>query len=98
MEGDDRTASPHRIYNSISIHSLRMEGDKALEAQKEELEISIHSLRMEGDLRHAQHIPIRGYISIHSLRMEGDLRQPKPSAGSNHFNPLPPHGGRPKKG
>ena len=29
MEGD-RTASPHRIYNSISIHSLRMEGDQPI--------------------------------------------------------------------
>ena len=36
-------------------------------------------------------------ISIHSLRMEGDL-VPHPSIFCRcHFNPLPPHGGRPSQ-
>ena len=34
-------------------------------------------------------------ISIHSLRMEGDFVQFFLFATDGHFNPLPPHGGRP---
>ena len=33
-------------------------------------------------------------ISIHSLRMEGDSILPGDWITRNHFNPLPPHGGR----
>ena len=33
----------------ISIHSLRMEGDRPSEIQMYNIRISIHSLRMEGD-------------------------------------------------
>ena len=33
-------------------------------------------------------------ISIHSLRMEGDLMEAPLFIDSQHFNPLPPHGGR----
>ena len=33
-------------------------------------------------------------ISIHSLRMEGDSNAGKQEKQSEHFNPLPPHGGR----
>ena len=58
---------------SISIHSLRMEGDRfpvrwiaLLPA------ISIHSLRMEGDICDHIRRNLRIGISIHSLRMEGD--------------------------
>ena len=36
-------------------------------------------------------------ISIHSLRMEGDDHSKQIQAIEKHFNPLPPHGGRPKK-
>ena len=34
-------------------------------------------------------------ISIHSLRMEGDCSIDQRSHAVIHFNPLPPHGGRP---
>ena len=37
-------------------------------------------------------------ISIHSLRMEGDYCAVYQVAAGNHFNPLPPHGGRPFSG
>ena len=37
-------------------------------------------------------------ISIHSLRMEGDRDPRCQESGSTHFNPLPPHGGRPGSG
>ena len=35
-------------------------------------------------------------ISIHSLRMEGDQDREAAYGGRSHFNPLPPHGGRPR--
>ncbi len=50
---------------------------------------------MEGDVLTNWRIMGAGDISIHSLRMEGDgtglYRFQK---RCNHFNPLPPHGGR----
>ena len=58
--------------------------------------ISIHSLRMEGDPIYGGNVPPPQIISIHSLRMEGDPgRAFKASVRCYHFNPLPPHGGRP---
>ena len=33
-------------------------------------------------------------ISIHSLRIEGDSRCRNRHCVTEHFNPLPPHGGR----
>ena len=57
---------------SISIHTLRMEGDAFQDALAEGVRISIHTLRMEGDGLTV--IPTVGWadISIHTLRMEGD--------------------------
>ena len=49
---------------------------------------------MEGDQRLGKSPEPRN-ISIHSLRMEGDNRRQQPQAKASHFNPLPPHGGRP---
>ena len=49
---------------------------------------------MEGD---SSHDPISDFladISIHSLRMEGDNDHCSAISITNHFNPLPPHGGR----
>ena len=58
----------------ISIHSLRMEGDRMkLFFQPVINRISIHSLRMEGDMRCSSKPEHLQNISIHSLRMEGDL-------------------------
>ena len=59
------------------------------------LVISIHSLRMEGDATPSA-IRYCSKISIHSLRMEGDQARPARLCPTLHFNPLPPHGGRPK--
>ena len=59
--------------------------------------ISIHSLRVEGDcfgLRDQFSFP----ISIHSLRVEGDAFPAWEVRPSEYFNPLPPCGGRPKRG
>ena len=59
------------------------------------MSISIHSLRMEGDEIVAAVREIPEHISIHSLRMEGDLNSWAGELHRKHFNPLPPHGGRP---
>ena len=56
---------------NISIHSLRMEGDRSRLLLDHVSGISIHSLRMEGDEFRLLLFPDR-FISIHSLRMEGD--------------------------
>ncbi len=58
--------------------------------------ISIHSLRMEGDKLRCVPPCGAGDISIHSLRMEGDWKLTTVSQMPWHFNPLPPHGGRPR--
>ena len=60
--------------------------------------ISIHSLRMEGDSPYFAQIPAEEFISIHSLRMEGDVSIFNFNNSGRHFNPLPPHGGRPFPG
>ena len=85
-----------QLMQTISIHSLRMEGDYLGGDFATCLRvISIHSLRMEGDVQSIW------FTSFFSPQFQSTpsawretLRQPKPSAGSNHFNPLPPHGGR----
>ena len=58
---------------SISIHSLRMEGDFDLSVLTHKHCISIHSLRMEGDGIVKYNTMMDDGISIHSLRMEGDV-------------------------
>ena len=80
---------------SISIHSLRMEGDICNSIWSGFVVISIHSLRMEGDIHRTNH-GRRRIISIHSLRMEGDHLRQADTVHVVYFNPLPPHGGRPR--
>ena len=83
------------VPETISIHSLRMEGDQP-------------SSRLSPGFRDFNPLPPHGgrpllvhingvlfVISIHSLRMEGDCRHRYLKALQIHFNPLPPHGGRP---
>ena len=58
----------------ISIHALRVEGDKkGYVVSGKPGEISIHALRVEGDLLHGPGCP-EYLISIHALRVEGDWR------------------------
>ena len=59
------------LYEEISIHALRMEGDRPGPAAGLRAGISIHALRMEGGQGKAGR-QRRGCISIHALRMEGD--------------------------
>ena len=79
---------------TISIHSLRMEGDRITLKVDCQESISIHSLRMEGDSSNATVGNYLIHISIHSLRMEGDSYVRFSTRRTGHFNPLPPHGGR----
>ena len=59
---------------TISIHSLRVEGDALSELNSFERKyISIHSLRVEGDVDDFIQSIYWLTISIHSLRVEGDL-------------------------
>ena len=83
-----------RLCRSISIHSLRMEGDYIdlgyLCGGVYFNPLPPHGGRPEPNLKLVT-VP----ISIHSLRMEGD--SPIVTNIRNisiHFNPLPPHGGR----
>ena len=78
---------------SISIHSLRVEGDiKNTQTQLKDV-ISIHSLRVEGDLRgvnFARNPPkFQSTPSVWRETTSGGS-----GARSQHFNPLPPCGGR----
>ena len=78
----------------ISIHSLRVEGDKqrCLKLQRP-FSISIHSLRVEGDLLSQG---CRGLArNFNPLPPCGGRPQIRLHRSSqNHFNPLPPCGGR----
>ena len=50
---------------------------------------------MEGDPVRVRDDSLLHFISIHSLRMEGDWSVRAFAPSPVHFNPLPPHGGRP---
>ena len=63
--------APSAQSNPISIHSLRVEGDKIQHTSSPPKRISIHSLRVEGDVFTSSYV-WRSEISIHSLRVEGD--------------------------
>ena len=72
MEGDDRTASPHRIYNSFQ--STPSAWRETLLAFSPETQTSYfnplppHGGRLPGSSQQYKKVK----ISIHSLRMEGD--------------------------
>ena len=72
MEGDN--VHYYEFSNkSISIHSLRVEGDHVIYIIRHQNNcISIHSLRVEGD-RVGVLLCLVDAISIHSLRVEGDI-------------------------
>ena len=88
---ETRRRNHQQLRRSISIHSLRMEGDLTIMYFVSKMEISIHSLRMEGDLiitGRASTIPIfqstpsawRETNTIVITRQEDILFQSTPSA------------------
>ena len=78
----------------ISIHALRVEGDRRLACVADLIGISIHALRVEGDLFFV-YIAVTVTISIHALRVEGDRINPLAGLVLCDFYPRPPGGGRP---
>ena len=60
-----------KASRGISIHALRMEGDRNASCPRIRQQISIHALRMEGDNKMIFK-SCKKFISIHALRMEGD--------------------------
>ena len=93
MEGDGAAGSIS-AGDRISIHALRVEGDRRL-AWLGALwkQISIHALRVEGD-RGKVDVGTANAISIHALRVEGDLSACRWPLRSRYFYPRPPGGGR----
>ena len=78
-------------FNPLPPHGGRQ---KYKVEKSTQIRISIHSLHTEGDLSTHVVLPAHG-ISIHSLHTEGDLLFDNAFFLCIHFNPLPPHGGRP---
>ena len=90
---------PFDFYNlffntTISIHSLRVEGDAVIAFQSVHGTISIHSLRVEGDR-----------AGVHGRASPPNFNPLPPGGGRlpiqhhvfsvrRNFNPLPPGGGR----
>ena len=56
---------------TISIHALRVEGDKQSDGKFKVTRISIHALRVEGDPQ-SKVKESKVKIYIHALRVEGD--------------------------
>ena len=81
-------------FVNISIHSLRMEGDRFRQIQLPP-QYHFNPLPPYGGRPHRfDRLREDNPISIHSLRMEGDDIPDAEDTRQNHFNPLPPYGGR----
>ena len=79
----------------ISIHSLHTEGDACSGSCAGGFVISIHSLHTEGDEGGSREkLPSILFQSTPSTRRETDMQWYLVRI-HRHFNPLPPHGGRP---
>ena len=61
-----------RGNSTISIHTLRVEGDCNTVSCISFCGISIHTLRVEGDIHQRKSSRRYCSISIHTLRVEGD--------------------------
>ena len=79
---------------TISIHSLRMEGDIIITVAYLQEIIFQSTPSAWRETRLCCLKTGYSYISIHSLRMEGDSIGSILIESFFHFNPLPPHGGR----
>ena len=89
---------PYKQYfvELISIHSLRVEGDRQFFSRESAFLTFQSTPSVWRETRaHLLHRRCVFVISIHSLRVEGDYLPPCcPVAPSPYFNPLPPCGGR----
>ena len=88
---------PNRCQcGDISIHSLRMEGDSAVSSAAVPVSPFQSTPSAWRETPGVADIAAQCQISIHSLRMEGDRISSSHRKTVLHFNPLPPHGGRPR--
>ena len=83
------------VYKGISIHALRVEGDRVAHRHITGDLISIHALRVEGDSCTVTEERNGAFISIHALRVEGDKICRGQQDRHTYFYPRPPGGGRP---
>ena len=96
MEGDAADRPKRSAVKVFQSTPSAWRETNSLAALVRTIYISIHSLRMEGD-SFCNFKNIANTISIHSLRMEGDVFfLVFVKRNFLYFNPLPPHGGRPK--
>ena len=93
MEGDFRICSC-AFPCKISIHSLRMEGDRGVFRRNFGCRLFQSTPSAWRETKFHSIFWGRTDISIHSLRMEGDNCKRKWIVILTNFNPLPPHGGR----
>ena len=89
-----RQSQSRRMRKTISIHSLRMEGDVAVDATKPRQHTFQSTPSAWRETISTLVKQALTEISIHSLRMEGDTPCVSLMASIHYFNPLPPHGGR----
>ena len=96
MEGDNSKADGSVNFDTISIHSLRMEGDSTkIGGFSSSVEFQSTPSAWRETMLWKTSLTRTG-ISIHSLRMEGDyVSGDVDLEWVENFNPLPPHGGRP---
>ena len=80
-------------YSSISIHTLRMEGDQAPGAPMDPAGISIHTLRMEGDRKLDFLISELGEFQSTPSAWRVTRKRTNGKEHPSYFNPHPPHGG-----
>ena len=85
-------APPSALW--ISIHSLRMEGDRPVSASRKNCSTFQSTPSAWRETIYLVENHKFRIISIHSLRMEGDFHFHFVLPPNFYFNPLPPHGGR----
>ena len=81
-------------WSFISIHSLRVEGDKIIYAVTRIIKRFQSTPSAWRETRFLLLHSFQPQISIHSLRVEGDNSIASPNSRCIDFNPLPPRGGR----
>ncbi len=79
----------------ISIHTLRVEGDKTPEIYLCTTNNFNPHPPCGGRHNDGNVVDQLGIISIHTLRVEGDVESRQIVSRINYFNPHPPCGGRP---
>ena len=95
--GETRGGGLREPERDISIHSPRMGRDMRAIQSPAYLDISIHSPRMGRDADIMNDALQAQNISIHSPRMGRDSADKRGPTALSYFNPLSPHGERPRR-